>query len=91
MPAQTEATEQLARKKHKCSWCGESIEIGESYKRYRYFDGGDAGTVKMHPECYEDMLECAHNEGGWIEWTYGGSERPARTTKPEQADTGEAR
>ncbi|NKI68895.1 hypothetical protein GN109_05635 [Collimonas pratensis] len=40
-----------AKKKHRCSYCGHIIQVGETYKRYRYFDGGDAGTVKIHPEC----------------------------------------
>jgi hypothetical protein len=86
MPAQTETTEQNAAKKHRCSWCGESIDVGESYKRYRYFDGGDVGTVKMHPECYEDMLECASYEGGWIEWGYGSCERPERAAQQSKGD-----
>jgi hypothetical protein len=51
--ATTTDTEEVkaARKPHECSWCGERIEKGMPYKRYRYFDGGDAGTVKLHPEC----------------------------------------
>jgi hypothetical protein len=47
-----------AKKIHRCSWCANKIEVGESYKKYRYFDGGDAGTVKLHPECYDAMKEC---------------------------------
>ena len=47
-----------AKKIHRCSWCGTRITIGETYKKYRYFDGGDAGTVKIHFDCYEAMLDC---------------------------------
>ena len=43
--------------------------------RYRFFNGGDAGTCKMHPECYEAMEQAAHEEGGWFEWIPG-MERP---------------
>jgi predicted RNA-binding Zn-ribbon protein involved in translation (DUF1610 family) len=42
-----------ARKVHICLSCGERIEVGQEYKRWRCYDGGDAGTVKMHPECHK--------------------------------------
>ena len=42
-----------ARINHKCLWCGDIINSGESYKYYRCYDCGDASTVKMHPECFE--------------------------------------
>lgn len=76
MSAQTDPTTQVAAKKHSCSWCAEAIGVGERYTRYRYFDGGDAGTVKMHPECYADMQEICRLEGGWLEWVPGDAERP---------------
>ena len=74
----TEATSHTAIKKHSCSWCGEAIEIGEQYKRYRYFSDGDAATVKMHPECYDDLSVCARANGNWIEWMPGDAERPKK-------------
>ena len=42
-----------ARKPHVCMSCGQRIEVGETYKRWRTYDGGDAGTNKMHPECLQ--------------------------------------
>ena len=48
---------QSAKKKHLCSWCGQAIESGSEYVKYRFFDGGDCGTVKEHPECYQAMHE----------------------------------
>jgi hypothetical protein len=72
----TKTTEHKARKRHACSWCDEAIEIGEQYKRYRYFNYGDAGTVKMHPECHTAMIE--ESGGHAIEWSPGEFERPAR-------------
>ena len=66
-----------AAKRHRCDWCWQFIETGETYKRYRCYDGGDAGTTRMHPECNEAMLEEAQAEGGQIEWTPG-QERPAK-------------
>jgi hypothetical protein len=41
-----------AKKAHKCSWCGEAIEVGSLY--WRWFAVQDyADTLKFHPECYE--------------------------------------
>ena len=73
----TETTTQKAAKRHQCTWCWQFIDPGKEYKRYRHFDGNDAGTVKMHPECYDAMQEEATEEGGYLEWTPG-RERPAK-------------
>ncbi len=58
-----------ARKNHRCSYCGTRIVIGETYKRYRFFDGGDAGTVRIHPECLAafDELDCEDQQDGFYE------------------------
>lgn len=72
----TEAETHKARKLHRCEWCWQRINVGEQYKRYRFYDGGDAATVKMHPECYDAMQVEAHEEGGYFEWIPG-QERPA--------------
>lgn len=54
-------TIKAAKKPHQCSWCGTKIHAGETYKKYRYFDGGDAGTVKMHAEC----LDAYYSQDTW--------------------------
>lgn len=41
-----------AKKEHKCSWCGEKILLGESYKRWRWYDSSDVTTCKLHDECF---------------------------------------
>lgn len=64
-----------AKKQHQCSWCNGSILPGEAYSRYRYFDGGDAGIVKMHPECLEASEELISHEGGPIEFSPGDNPR----------------
>lgn len=64
-----------ARKPHRCSWCAERIEVGAPYKRYRYFDGGDAGTVKLHPECSDILDETVREEGGDYEFHAGDNPR----------------
>ena len=68
----TELVEIKASKKtHECSWCGETIEQGDSYTRYRWFDGSDATTVKMHPECLEASKRLIEIERGQIEFSPG--------------------
>lgn len=76
----TTATEHVARKAHRCSWCWQRIPAGESYSRYRYYNGGEAGSVKAHPECYAAIMQASSEEGGYVEWTPG-MERPAKPPK----------
>lgn len=49
----------VAHKTHRCDWCDQRIMPGEKYKRYRWYDGGDASTVKLHQECSEACAEAA--------------------------------
>lgn len=64
-------TIKAAKKAHTCEWCGERINVGESYVRYRWFHDGEAGTNRMHPECDGACNEAARQEGGFIEFTPG--------------------
>ena len=59
-----------ARKRHRCDWCGEAIDIGTSYRRSRCVDVRDAWTYRAHPECEEAAstfmsydLECLPHMG----------------------------
>ena len=56
-----------ARLSHRCSWCGQPIDIGQPYIRWRYF-GDEPTTCKVHPECHEVIMEDAY-EWGNEEWT----------------------
>jgi len=59
---------QSARKTHLCFWCGQLVNVGESYTRYRAFYSGDASTMRMHNECHLAMTEAATLEGDVIEF-----------------------
>lgn len=72
MSTQTAAeTIQHAKKAHRCDWCAEKINIGDTYERWRWFDGGDAGTAKMHPECANASSKVAAEEGWDFEYYPG--------------------
>lgn len=75
----TDTETHKAQKQHRCTWCWQFVESGDTYKRYRFYGGDGAGTVRMHPECHEVMQEEARAEGGWLEWTPG-QERPAASS-----------
>ena len=66
-----------ARKTHHCMSCGELVNPGEKYTRWRCYDSGDVGTVKMHPECHAMHSDEARGMGGgpW-EFTPFSYERP---------------
>lgn len=84
----TPAETHKARKRHRCDWCWQFIEPNSAYSRYRFYNGGDVGTVKMHPECLDAMQEEATEEGGFIEWTPG-QERPDRAAIASARKQGE--
>jgi len=41
----------IARKRHVCSWCEESIEPGETYHREVVWTDDGPVKSKLHPEC----------------------------------------
>jgi hypothetical protein len=46
-----------ARRKHRCSYCGEEIPAGTEYVYQTGVYDGAWYTSKMHPECFADMCE----------------------------------
>lgn len=73
-----------AKKRHRCTWCGEWIEPGESYTKEFVKVDGDPSWNKLHPECDEAVDDLASSEGGTCTYTPYDNERPAvtRTTEP---------
>ncbi len=61
-----------ARKKHKCSWCGEIIEQWETYLRGFCVFEGVASTFKMHQECShaESKLLQYSDDCGWFWYSF---------------------
>lgn len=59
------------RKRHKCCWCNEWIEVGHMarYRAYKWF--GDFKSDYMHTECEEASGEVAAEEGECFEWMPG--------------------
>lgn len=57
-----------SRKRYHCDWCYRLIDVGDTYRRYRCYENGDAQTVRMHLEC---------EEGGWYEWASGMEQQKA--------------
>lgn len=57
----TPSITRTARKPHRCTYCGEAINIGDKYETWRSVDDGWF-TNKMHPECSADMSESGEYE-----------------------------
>ena len=51
-----------ARKQRRCHWCGERIEIGQSYVRIAGQWDGDFGVSSWHPECDAVFLSLTWQE-----------------------------
>lgn len=62
MATWTDTEAHVARKAHVCDSCGETINAGDSYRRWRYFNDG-ASTIRMHPECLEMHISGAASVG----------------------------
>jgi len=60
-----------ARKARMCYWCAELIEIGRPYEQWRYKDGSDIGTVRMHPACQAACRQLSTDEGPDLSWSIG--------------------
>lgn len=84
-------TVKAAKKRHRCSWCAEGIEVGETYKHYRSFGDDGWATVKLHQECYDAMEELAAEEGSDVEFSPGDNPRGCNCGHSRGCDRCEAR
>ena len=71
----------VARKPHRCIWCGFPIEVKSTYLDIRMVndEAGCVETQHWHPECNEVLLEEIRYQGGGCLYfdPYGG-ERPEK-------------
>lgn len=51
-----------AAKRHRCFYCGQSIEKGEVHGYRSGVDGGDFGDMRFHPECDEEAKDWTHED-----------------------------
>ena len=68
--------DRLARKAHRCIWCGQAIEAGSTYKDERSVGDGRIQRHRWHPECLADQGRLCR-EWGEDEFTPWENERPA--------------
>ena len=68
----TPEEQRKARVSHRCTNCGEAIEVGTEYVRWASYDDGKCFTNKMHTECRDSLQE----DGEPFEYTLYGGERP---------------
>ena len=66
----TEEKNVIARKPHRCTWCGEPIAKGESYWKWKSVNGAWF-TSKMHPECRERCQEdyCLYGDDDYFPYS----------------------
>ena len=62
-----------ARKPHRCTYCGEAINAGDTYAYQTGNWDGRWFESKMHDECFEEM--CDEGDG---EYTPYSNDRPQR-------------
>ena len=63
--------DRTAKKQHRCTFCGEAINTGDQYVFQKGNWEGTWFETKMHPECFDDMVE--YGDG---EYTMYSNERP---------------
>ena len=66
----------MARKCHRCIWCGEWIELGETYRHERSVYNGNMQDHKWHLEC-DKLFQTDVGAGGDEELLPYSNERPS--------------
>lgn len=66
----------VARKTHVCDWCGEEIEIGDSYQIVKRGGSGHTVRTKYHDECIDAWDQAnLHTDSEWFTPVYREQER----------------
>lgn len=74
----------LARKQHRCIWCGQPIAVGEKHRHERSIYDGQFQDQRWHPECDEAFkAELSYEGGHELEFEPYGNERPSVLTQEE--------
>jgi hypothetical protein len=54
----------VTRKRHRCGWCPDWIEVGERVLYHVGITDDGFDTWYMHPECHAALMERSADEGG---------------------------
>ena len=73
----------IAKKRHRCIWCGEPILTGDKYLREKSVFDGHMQNHAWHPECDEDSKDYFRHEN---EFSAYSAERPKVTTTPQEVE-----
>jgi len=68
-------TQPVARKDHRCIWCGQKIPSGTKYLAERSIFDGEMQNHHWHPECAQHCREINDEEAIWEFEAYS-NERP---------------
>lgn len=74
---QLDQSEPIARKQHRCIWCGEMIESGERYRREKSAYYGALQNHAWHLECAKDRY-AGLEHGDDNEFTPYSADRPKK-------------
>lgn len=65
-----------ARRRHTCHYCGQFIEVGETYGRLSGFGDEGPWALKQHPECAAETEKW--REEDWHTHFPGDGKRPSK-------------